>query len=120
MSEIVGKDEWLRQWGHATLEQLREGAAQYGHKLKAKNKADAVDEAYALYAGSLKPAAAEPPPPAPAQPLAYEARVFGLNRHSRLRAGYSLTRKWQKLDPQPTAEQLEALKADHCLQVRLA
>lgn len=118
MSEIVSKEKWLERWGNASLGAIQAGALEYGHKLKATKKADALDEAYELYAGRLKPSAPVEPPAEP-KPLQYEGRCIG-EVQRRIRAGYRLTRYFAVLSPIPTEDQLAALRADPYVQVRVA
>ncbi len=119
MTEIVSKQTWLERFGKASLEELCKGALEYGHKLQAKSRADALDECYELYAGKAKPIA--PTADAPVvRPLGFEARAAGHGINSRCRAGYTLTRFWALLSPTPTAEQIETLRADPFVQVRIA
>lgn len=125
MAHIVSKEEWLKQWGNASLEHLRAGAKEFGHTLRAKTKADALDEAYELYAGRLKgtiepqvpPAASAPV--APSKPLEYEGRCVGHGVTTRRRAGKQFTRLWTHVGIL-TADEIAQCEADPFIRVRVA
>lgn len=136
----MSKEEFMKMWGSRTFTEIRDAAMQQGVSIHAKSKADALEEVWSIYLSQSNVPNVEPTlAPAPKQPdervadrldqpastdapvlESYEARCFGLNVTTRVRAGYVMTRQYAKLVPNPTLEQLAKLKADPVLQIRLA
>lgn len=113
----VSKDEFYSRFSSMKLGELKAIAAAQGHALTAASRSDAVDELWALYTGKIGAPAA--PVAAPVGDVCWEARLVDSRRPQYKRAGYSFTRRWEELKPQPDADQLSILKADPALQVRL-
>lgn len=125
MSSEITKEAFLAHWSAATVDQIRDALKESGHALKARKKDDALEEAWLVYRGKAKPAdepkPAAPAAPAPAGEAVWEARLAGLGApRQRQRAGFKFVGHgvWHELKG-ATPEQLEQLKADRFLQVRL-
>lgn len=126
MSKPLTYEQFVAGWGSSNVDELRAAGTKMGHAFKAKTLPRMIDEAWDYYQADQKggppPADASPPPAAPPVrddgPLTYEGRTNAVTAR-RFRAGYFFTPVWTTLDPSPTEEQLERLKADPHIQFRI-
>lgn len=158
----MNRDEFVKAWKGASLDDLRKAGEQQGATFKATTHKEMVEEAWQFYQeqqhAKRMPAPAEQAPtaapnmphpvnvqPVPVQPpapvlpgegadvgqappgvttglgsdkLKHEGRVIG-PLTQRARAGYVFGREWIALDPEPTSEQLETIRADGRIQLRI-
>jgi hypothetical protein len=116
------KEQFYASFANAKLADLQSAATSEGYTLTSTRRSDAVDELWALYSGrAAAPESPAAPSPAPSdRPLVWEARKSSKHPgESFRRAGYVFGRRFEVLDPQPSADQLARLQAETMVQIRI-
>jgi hypothetical protein len=108
----VSRDTFERNLSHKSVEELRR-LESLKSAPETATKQELIDLAWSVYSGE-KPAEIKVPEPG----SIVEGRVAD-DRAQFRRGGYQFGREWKVLDPTPTAEQIDILKAEKAIRIRV-